>query len=373
MEKTTKAQRAAAISGRSVTKKYETIKLGIDWHAKYLMVVRLIDGAGPEAGQRFTHSEFYKWVKKQISLGDRVFAVSEAGAGGFVMHRKLIELGVTPYTVAPRKLDPNNRGVITDRTDALELANDLDRYVRGNQKALRVVYVPTPEQEQKRHQSRQRRQMSKHLGSLAAEGCSLLLSQGWIETKSWWKKNHWENLRQELPQWMIDSLERNRELIVAINIQLNDLASKIKEAAATVPIPKGMGTLTFEEVNREVCHWDRFKNRKQPGSYVGLVGGVSSSGNYHVDLSITKAGHIRLRAMLIQLAWRMVHYQSQSVLIQKWRKCLLNPKATKQARKKAIIAVARQMFVDLWRWQTGRKSPEQLGWEMVSHLKITAH
>jgi hypothetical protein len=38
----------------------------------------------------------------------------------------------------------------------------------------------------------------------------------------------------------------------------------------------------------------------------------------------------------------------------------------RSARKKAIVAVARQLAVDLWRWQTGRATPEQLGWEMAA-------
>ena len=35
--------------------------------------------------------------------------------------------------------------------------------------------------------------------------------------------------------------------------------------------------------------------------------------------------------------------------------------ATGGARKKAIVAVARQLAVDLWRWQSGQCSAEKLG------------
>ena len=30
-----------------------------------------------------------------------------------------------------------------------------------------------------------------------------------------------------------------------------------------------------------------------------------------------------------------------------------------------LLALARQLAVDLWRWQTGKITPEQLGWVMV--------
>jgi hypothetical protein len=45
------------------------------------------------------------------------------------------------------------------------------------------------------------------------------------------------------------------------------------------------------------------------------------------------------------------------------RRAILAPgsRATGAARKKAIVAVARQLAVDLWRWQTGQCSAEKLG------------
>ena len=68
---------------------------------------------------------------------------------------------------------------------------------------------------------------------------------------------------------------------------------------------------------------------------------------------------------IIELAWRLVLWQRDSKLVQKWWHVLGNPKASKAARKKAIVALARQMAVDLWRWRTGRVQPEALGWTML--------
>jgi len=58
-------------------------------------------------------------------------------------------------------------------------------------------------------------------------------------------------------------------------------------------------------------------------------------------------------------------YQPNYYLVKKWKSVLLNPKAHARARKRAIIAFARQLLIDLWRWQTGRRTPEQLGWVMT--------
>jgi hypothetical protein len=46
----------------------------------------------------------------------------------------------------------------------------------------------------------------------------------------------------------------------------------------------------------------------------------------------------------------------------KWRQILAKGAlATGAARKKAIVAVARQLAVDLWRIKTGRLRAEELG------------
>ena len=77
---------------------------------------------------------------------------------------------------------------------------------------------------------------------------------------------------------------------------------------------------------------------------------------------MTKHGHPRLRAALVELAWRLVRFQPNYKPVVKWRKILAKGAlATGAARKKAIVAVARQLAVDLWRSKTGRLTAEQLG------------
>ncbi len=114
---------------------------------------------------------------------------------------------------------------------------------------------------------------------------------------------------------------------------------------------------------RELCTYERFKNRRRIAGFTGLCGGVSASGDYHLDLSINKAGNPRLRALLIELAWRMIYYQPNYTGLRVWKK-LGGSAAAKSRRKRALVATARQLVIDLWRWQTGRVAPEQLNWQM---------
>ena len=349
---------------QAASKKIPTLKLGLDVHADTIVVVRILDHSAPQPAQKFTPAKFQEWVKTQLTLADAVHSCYEAGPFGYGLHRQLVGLGVQNVVVQPVCLDEHHKGVNHDKSDARELALRLDRYVAGNTKALAIVRVPTPEEEQKRIQSRQREQLKREVQRVAAQGRSLLLTQGYREKNRWWEEPRWERLQSQLPGWLVERLEVFQRLLATLTTEL-DAATAALEAAAPAARPKGLGGLTYEVVEREVGAWDRFDNRRQVGSYTGLCGGVSGSGPTTHLLSITKHGNVRLRTALIELAWRLVLWQRDCKLVKKWWHVFGNPKATKAARKKAIVAMARQMAVDLWRWRTGRVTPEALGWTMV--------
>ena len=355
----------AQVASETVTQPaYQQIKLALDVHAASVVVVRMVDGAKPQPPQCFQPAAFLEWARKQKALAKEVISCYEAGPTGFWLHRQLTALGIGNYVVCPTCLDERRHGVANDRTDALELATRLDRYVAGNDRALAVVRVPTEAEEQKRAHKRQRQQLREQRLSFAAQGRSLMLLHGRRESNHWWRAHRWEGLEPLLPAWLVERLKVFRDLILKVDEAVRQLTREL-EAQAPKVLPKGMGRLTYEAVETEVAAWDRFKNRRQVGSYAGLCGGVSASGQSSADLSITKAGNRRLRTDLVELAWRLLLYQPQYYLVQKWKAILLNPKAPARARKRAIIAFARQLLMDLWRWKTGKRTPEQLGWVMT--------
>ena len=57
--------------------------------------------------------------------------------------------------------------MVTDKTDARELTLNLDRYLRGNLRAMSVVRVPTAAEEQRRALSRHREQLRRERQRLA--------------------------------------------------------------------------------------------------------------------------------------------------------------------------------------------------------------
>jgi transposase len=344
--------------------KLKTIKLGLDVHADTIVVVRIMENSAPQPAQKFTPAKFLEWIKSQLPLAEQVHSSYEAGPFGYGLHRDLVALGVRNLVVQPVCLDEHHKGVNHDKSDARQLALRLDRYVAGNTHALATVQVPTPEQEQKRAASRQREQLKREVNRVAAQGRSLLLTQGQREKKGWWEEKRWTALKKKLPGWLAERLECFRRVLATLSAELA-AATTALEAAAPAERPKGLGGLSYEVVEREIGDWNRFTNRRQVGSYTGLCGGISASGATTHLLPITKHGNARLRTALVELAWRLLIWQRECALVKKWWHVLGQPKATKAAKKKAIVAMARQMAVDLWRWRTGRVAPEKLGWTML--------
>jgi transposase len=336
------------------------IKLGIDVHQEFYVVVVQEGGANPKPMQRFRRAAFLSWAArlKQRS-GAAIHAVYEACGFGFGLQRALTGLGIECHVVCPQKLDEQNKRVKTDGRDAKALCLKLDRYVEGNREALAAVRVPTEEEEQLRALHRQREQLVKARKQLEAQGRSLMVNHGIEPRQRWWKRRAFTAL--EVPQWMKQLLSNSQPILLALEEKIRALTVQLQGAAAP-DLPRGLGKMTSVVIDREIGNWSRFRNRRQVGSYTGLCPGEYSSGKTRLQSCVTKHGNPRLRAALVELAWRLVRFQPNYKPVVKWRQVLAKGAlATGAARKKAIVAVARQLAVDLWRIRTGRLNPEQLG------------
>ena len=335
------------------------IKLGIDVHQDFYVVVEQVGGSNPKPPQRFAKEAFLHWAAKVKSQGGEVHAVYEACGFGFGLQRQLAGLGIQCHVVCPQKLDEQNRRVKTDGLDAKALCLKLDRFVQGTKDALALVRVPSEEEEQKRAIHRQREQLVKARKRLEAQGYSLMVNHGIEPLKSWWKPRTFGAL--PVPSWLKELLSNSQPILLALQEKIRALTLQL-QAAASPDQPRGLGALTSIVIDREIGNWHRFSNRRQVGSYTGLCPGEHSSGNTRLQSCVTKHGNPRLRAALVELAWRLVRFQPNYKPILKWKEVLRRGAlATKAARKKAIVAVARQLAVDLWRIRTSQVSAETLG------------
>jgi transposase len=355
----TKTNQNSGESQAAITR-IQCIKLGLDVHADSFLMVRILDGQAPQPGQRISPAVFLDLVKKQLAQAEKVYVCYEAGPFGYSLQRQLTELGVVCYVVRPRNWDEYGSHVKTDKRDAHELALCLDRYVSGNTKAFCVVRVPTPEEEQRRSESRHRQSLLNQKKRLAAQGRGDALYYGHRLKGNWWKGAAWEGLAAKLPAHLVRRLSSLKGLIEAAEKELRSFTREI-EASADQPLPAGVGRLTAQTLEREVCDWSRFKNRRQVASYTGLCPREDSSGPRRFQGSINKHGNRRLRPLLIECLWRLSLSQPNYRLVKKWQPLLLEAGASKARRKKIIVAMARQFAVDWWRIRTGRVTTRKLG------------
>jgi len=288
------------------------IKLGIDVHQDFYVVVKQEGGTNPKPAQRFQKEAFLHWVAKLVKEGAEIHAVYEACGFGF-----------------------------------------------GLQRQLALVRVPTQAEEQKRAIHRQREQLVKARKRLEAQGRSLIVNHGIEPVNKWWKRRTFAAL--QVPAWMKELLQNTQPILLALEEKIRALTAQLQEAAISRQ-PRGLGLLSSVVIDREIGNWDRFKNRRRVSSYTGLCPGEYSSGKTRVQSCVTKHGNPRLRAALVETAWRLVRFQPEYRAVKKWRHLLAKGAlATGAARKKAIVAVARQLAVDLWRIRTGRVAIETLG------------
>jgi transposase len=233
-------------------------------------------------------------------------------------------------------------------------------YAAGNRPIFSVVRVPAPAEERARAQTRLRDQVRRTRQRSEAQGRSLLLAQGHRVTGRWWSARTWPRLTRSLPPWLVELLTPLRECILTAHQNTERLTQTV-EAASQSAWPFGLGALTGEILAREIGDWKRFSNRRQIASDTGLCPGEHSSGATRRQGSVTKHGNPRLRHVLIETAWRLVGYQPGYRAVARWSAIFHAPTRSAAARKKAIVAVARQLAVDLWRIATGRVRAEDLG------------
>lgn len=361
---------AAAASAASQTKAAKkeisaapaaaSVKLGLDVHAAQITVCRQLDGSLPQPAHRRSQAEVLALVAEHLARGEKIHTCYEAGPCGYGLHRALTALGATNHVVAPQRWDLSGRRVKTDRRDARELCLRLDQYVRGNTAAFTVVRVPTPAQEQ-------RRALCRHRGSLLQErqrcelrGHGLALAQGLRAPAGWWEPAEWSEFAPALPAWLRPILARWQGHAVALQKEIDELTPRLEALSAGLLVPKGLGALTAALLDSEILDWTRFANRRQPGSYTGLCPSEDTSGERRRQGAVSKHGNPRVRHLLVEAAWRMLMWQPDYRPLHAVRAA-----QGARARKRAIVAAARRLAVDLWRIHTGRVAAGKLGLTMV--------
>jgi transposase len=111
---------------------------------------------------------------------------------------------------------------------------------------------------------------------------------------------------------------------------------------------KGIGAASAWLFVMEFFAWRRFRNRREVGSLSGLTPTPYQSGDASREKGISKEGNTLVRSMAIQIAWGWLRYQPESKL-SRWYQERYG-KGSKRLRKIGIVALARRILIDLWRY-----------------------
>jgi transposase len=257
--------------------------------------------------------------------------------------------------------------VKTDRIDGEKILRTLMAYLRGEPRVVRIVRVPTPEQEDARRATRERDRLTKEQTAHTNRIKALLRLHGFAvgnpRRRDWlsWlaAQRDWQG--QGMPPRILSEIENEHARLMLVRKQLDALA---RRPAAADPAPavtemvrrsellqrlKSLGPAFATTLTQEVFYKD-FRNRREVASYFGLAPSPWQSGGTDRDQGISKAGNPRARCSAVELSWLWLRHQPDSELSQWFRQRTLN--ASTRIRRIAIVALARKLVVALWRYLT---------------------
>jgi transposase len=165
---------------------------------------------------------------------------------------------------------------------------------------------------------------------------------------------------EELPAQLQEGLRPLVEEVESLTKRIKELDTKIEQIARTqypetqlLRQVSGVGTLIALTFVLTVEDRERFQKSRDVGCYVGLRPKQSESGQSQPQLRITKEGDRYLRALLVQGAHYILGWRGPDTDLRRWG-LKLAERGGKNAKKRAVVAVARKLAVLLHRlWVSG--------------------
>jgi transposase len=329
---------------------------------------------GRPPGLRVIPARDLQRLQGEIAAAQRTFQLPgtapirscyEAGRDGFWLHRYLMAQGVESVVVDSASIEVNRRlrRAKSDRLDAHKLVTMLVRYHAGERKVWSVVRVPTVEQEDRRQLHRELRTLKQERIRVTNRIKGLLANQGVrlpkgaavgpaLAGRRLWDgsalqpglasrlQREWDHA--EYLRGRILNLERERQR--AITLAEGPAIEKVRQLLRL----KGIGPASAWVYVNEFFGWRHFRNRKEVGAAAGLVPTPYQSGDGSREQGISKAGSRHIRAVAVERAWGWLHYQPRSRLSRWYHQRFARGGA--RARKVGIVALARKLLIDLWRF-----------------------
>jgi transposase len=348
------------------------------------LVAALIPGVERQPLKKFdAHEEallklLHRWRREAGQAGrniKRIVVAYEAGRDGFWLARWLRARDVEAYVIHPTSIavSREHRRAKTDRLDTELLMRVFLGWLRGETRHCSMVAIPTIEEEDARRPNRERRNLVTEQTRIINQIKAIFTRFGIRSLRPTMRKvaEKLEDLRTAegtpLPQNTLAELRRHLARLRVVRDQIRAVEQerlrKLAVAAAAGPHAMvrliarvlGVGVETADMLVNEIFsrHW---RDRKAVARYAGLTGSPDESGSRRRERGLARAGNVRVRSGMIQLAWRFVRFQKNSALAQWFAARTADGRAS--TRKTMIVALARKLLIALWRLVTSGELPQ---------------
>ncbi len=319
----------------------ETV-VGLDVHANSITAAILAPQSDtPEVVKLSGDLMQVRRLFRRLSADGPVRSCYEASGAGFVLQRLLTYDGFSCEVIAP-SLIPRKPGDHrkTDRLDATMLAR---LYRSGH---LTSVHVPDEDHEALRRLLRLRETYHAYSTATKHRILGILRNHGYVFTqgRSTWTKKHRQwlaQLRQSLQGPLQTTLAAELQHLEYFESQQSAFDAELERYAAlpcyrqaveALCCLRGVKTLTALTLLVEIGDVRRFRSPRSLMAYFGLVPSEFSSGNREYRGSITKAGNVHVRRLLVEAAWNNRHNAAAALILRRRR----------QGQPSDIVAIAQK-------------------------------
>lgn len=293
----------------------------------------------------------------------RTVVAFEAGRDGFWLARWLLSRNIEAYVIhatsvaVPRE----HRRAKTDRLDTEHLKRALLGWLRGEPGHCNMAAIPSIEEEDSKRPQRQRETLVRERTRILNRIKACLARFGIRGFKSTRRKMVERVKALVTPEGV--PLPPNTLLEITGDIaRLNFVADQMKQLERrrlaylkenpTEPNPMviliarviGVGIDTADLLVNEVLA-RKLRDRRALARYGGLTGSPDESGKRRREKGLARAGNLRVRRAMIQLAWRFLRFQTDSALADWYRKRTADARGA--TRKVMIVALARKLLIAL--------------------------
>lgn len=345
------------------------IMAGCDLHDGS-MVVRVLGAGGKALGGQYPtgakgREQLFKALKGESEKagGVPIFLAYEASGLGFTLYDEATKSGIRCFVLAPSKIEKSvkQRKNKTDAKDAQKLLEIVKGHLLAGQE-MPDIWIPDVGLRDDRELVRERLEKGDEAARVKTRIRSLLkryelkvpaeAGKGWTKKAKEFIQKQSERSRvlgagaRRALQSLMRQLEMLEKEIRELEKGFKDLVEKprYQKPAEKLMGMDGVGVLTALVFLTEMGDLERFKNRRQVGSYVGLVPSVNESGESGDRKGhITRHGSARLRKVLCQAVWSSIRKRGPARefyerLVEK------NPKK----KKIAVVAGMRRLAVRMW-------------------------